>query len=271
MHLSACWQIIPGKKFKIFSLCTIFIGSAALVAIELSISGVQYTFGRICYIIPSHDRETTWGPLLGAAIASLLLQIVTVIYCVALLVRPYINYQKLRWYGYTPSIQDTHSLDAQRTASSVKKILQMQWRPILIALLILTYVVYLAVVFMKLRQFHDYPAEARHSWFECLASSDGNKAPCLPLTESFGPSEAELLAVTFMLIVSFVFKLVCKPTDTCVKPSGLLAVVILFRSSMIRAWIQLLKGKKRSNSPSICQTSDQTRSGTDNNDVEIAN
>ena len=202
LHLSVCWNIKPGEKFKNFSLCTTFIGSAALVAIALSVSGVQYTFGRICYIIPNHDRATFWGPLLGIAIASLLLQIITVIYCVALIVRPYINYQKLRWYGYTYSIHDAHSLGAQRTASSVRKILQMQWRPILITLLILIYVVYLAAVFMQLRQFHDYPAEARHSWFECLASSHGNKFSCLSLTEPLGPSEPKLLAVLYMLIVS---------------------------------------------------------------------
>lgn len=188
--------------FKYISLGTTFLGSAALVAIVLSISGVQYTFGRICYLIPRHDEATFWGPLLSISIVSLLLQLLTIAHCVILIIRPWFNYQKLRWSGYTPSSDEERVLGAQRTASRVRKIVQMQWRAILITVLILIYVCFLAAVFMRLRQFDKYPESDRRVWFECLQSSNGDKTPCLSHATSLGPNEPELWAVLYMLIVS---------------------------------------------------------------------
>lgn len=78
----------------------------------------------------------------------------------------------------------------------------MQWRAILITVLILVYVCFLAAVFMRLRQFDNYPQSDRRAWFRCLQSSNGDKAKCLPLAISLGPTEPELLAVLYMLIVS---------------------------------------------------------------------
>lgn len=100
------------------------------------------------------------------------------------------------------SVNDESIFGAQRTASRVRNILRLQWRAILITVLVLTYVVFMAAVLMQLREFHEYPADARRLWFECLASSHGDKMQCLPRAASLGPSEPQLWAVLFMLIVS---------------------------------------------------------------------
>lgn len=197
-----CWERKPGQLYKCVSLTIIFVGSSALVAIVLSVSGVEYTFGRISYLTPGIDRATFWGPLLGIAAASLLLQFVTVAYCAVLTLRPWFNYQRLRWSGYTPSRDEERVLGAQRTASRVRKIIQLQWRNSLITVVILVYVCFLAGVLMQLRPFHDYPEPDRIAWFKCLASSNRGRDSCLSLAGPLGPSEPVLIAALSMLIVS---------------------------------------------------------------------
>lgn len=216
-----------GRTFRLTALLTIFVGSAALVATTLAVSGVQYTWGRICYLIPHYDRASFWGPLLAFAILSLILQAITMLYCLAVVIRPFLDYHRRRWYGYGPSDDAAREINMQRTASRARKILQMQWRAIVITVLILVYVVYLASVLMRMRHLDEYPRGARRKWFECLARTNGDKEKCLPLASDLGPTEPELLAILYMLILS-----------------GLLGVVILFQPSMLRAWVDLFTGKK---------------------------
>ncbi|KAJ5762839.1 hypothetical protein N7533_001520 [Penicillium manginii] len=191
--------------YKCASLTLIFVGSSALVAVVLSVSGVEYTFGRISYITPGIDRATFWGPLLAISAASLLLQFITVTYCAILTLRPWFNYQRLRISGYTPSRDEERVLGAQRTASRVRKIVQLQWRNSLITVVILVYVCFLAGVLMQLRPFHDYPKSDRVAWFECLGSSKGTRDSCLSLAAPLGPGEPVIIAVLSMLVVSFSF------------------------------------------------------------------
>lgn len=201
--MSVCWEIKPGKMYKCASLTLIFVGSSALVVILLCVNGVEYTFGRISYITPGVDRATFWGPLLGISAASLLLQFATVAYCAIITLRPWYNYQRLRWSGYTPSRDEERVLGAQRTASRVRKVVQIQWRNNLITIIILIYVCFSAGVLMQLRPFHDYAKSDRMAWFECLRSSNGDRDSCLSLARSLGPSEPVLVAVLSMLVVSY--------------------------------------------------------------------
>lgn len=200
--MTVCWQIKPGHIFKSASLTFIFVVSSALVAILLAVSGVEYTFGRITYLTPGIDRATFWGPLLGIAAASLSLQFLTVGFCAIITLRPWFNYWKLRWSGYTPSRDEERVLGAQRTASRVRKIIQLQWRNSLITVIILVYVCFSAGVLMQLQPFHNYPKSDRLAWFECLQSSGGDRMPCLSLAGPLGPGEGVLIAVLSMLVVS---------------------------------------------------------------------
>lgn len=172
------------------------------MALVLSVSGVEYTFGRISYLTPGVDRGTFWGPLLGIAAASLLQQVFTVGYCAVVTLRPWYNYKKLRLSGYTPNRDEERVLGAQRTATRVRKIIQLQWRNSLISLITLTYVCFLAGVMMQLQPFHDYPEADRHAWFQCLQSTKGDRTACFYLTTALGPSEPLLIVVLSLLVVS---------------------------------------------------------------------
>lgn len=202
LHSSVCWEIQPGPLFKYISLGLSLFGSAGLLALALSICGVQYTFGRICYLIPNHDRAVFWWPLLSVSITSLVLQVATIAYCVTKTVQPWFHYCKLRWSGAQPSADEERLISSLHTASRVRKVVQMQWRAILITFLVMAYVCYLATVLMQLQRFDQYPTSARHAWFQCLVSSKGDTTLCASLAGALGPSEPELFAVLYMLEVS---------------------------------------------------------------------
>lgn len=202
LHLSVCWEIIPGPVFKYISLGFSFFGSAGLLALALLICGVQYTFGRICYLIPNHDQAVFWWPLLSVSITSLMFQVGTIAYCVAKTVGPWLHYYKLRWSGVQPSADEERLINSLHTASKVRRIVQMQWRAIMITFLVMVYVCYLAAVLMQLHRFDQYPTSARHAWFKCLASSRGDTTACGSFARALGPSEPELFAVLYMLEVS---------------------------------------------------------------------
>lgn len=146
----------------------------------------------------------------------------------------------------------------------------MQWRAILITVLILAYVCYLAAVLMQLHQFDQYPQSARHAWFKCLAASKGDTAPCVSLASAFGPSQPELFAVLYMLQVSLPSVAVLNPVNASMKLSGLLAIAILSRSSMFRAWFSLLKGEKQSFTPARRWADSPTSDEGRQDDVESA-
>ncbi|OQE26743.1 hypothetical protein PENSTE_c005G07109 [Penicillium steckii] len=251
LHMTVCWESKPGQLYKCVSLTIIFVGSSALVAMLLAVSGVEYTFGRISYLTPGIDRATFWGPLLGIAAASLLLQFFTVAYCATVALRPWYNYQRLRWSGYTPSRDEERVLGAQRTASRVRKIVQLQWRNSLITVIILVYVCFLAGVLMQLRPFHDYPKSNRMAWFQCLKKSNGDRIPCLSLATSLGPNEPVLIAVLSLLMLS-----------------GTLAMAFFFRRSMCTAWKNLITGRPVPVAPSN-RSSYQSRSPSDNHGIEL--
>ncbi|KAF9894051.1 hypothetical protein FE257_009024 [Aspergillus nanangensis] len=245
LHLAVCWEVKLTHIYQYISLVVIFVGSSILVAIVMSVSGMQYTFGRITYIVPNYDRGTFWGPLLGISAASLILQFVTIGYCSTLVLRPWYNYQMLRWWGFTPSPDTERATGVQRTALRIRKIMKLQWRNSLITVVILVYVCFLAGVFMQLRQFHQYPEADRVAWFQCLESSNGNKAKCLSLALPLGPTEPQLIAVLVLLVLS-----------------GTLAIAFFYRASMLRAWICLVKGQPYPvNRMSFSQSQSRSRSG----------
>ncbi|GAD94411.1 hypothetical protein UREG_07549 [Paecilomyces variotii No. 5] len=253
LFLSVCCEIKPGQKFKIISLTVTFLGSAVLVVITLTITGAAYTFGKICYLIPHHDRGTFWGLLLAVTAMSLLFQILTVGYCIYIVAKPFHDDYKLRKHGHRPAIEQHRMMIAHQTALRIRKILQMQWRAILITFLISVYVIYIAVVLLRLHQFSDYPSAVTHSWFECLASSGGDKKRCLPLADSIGPNESELLAVGVMLVIS-----------------GLLAVLIIPRTTMYYAWRDLLAEWLYPIRAKLRPPRDDDESINDGSDVEAA-
>jgi hypothetical protein len=191
----------------IVSMLTTLGGSAGLLVLCLLVCGAAYQWGNLCYLIPRFDHAAFWGPVLGVTIASLIVQLGTMGYCVRTIVQPLINDRRkahLPPDGGSNSI-DQRALSAKQASLRIKIILSMQWRPTLIVTLILIYVVFLSSVLMQLRPFSDYPRSLTNAWFACLARTAGDKTECHPIINKVSPTEPEILAVIFMFAVSFVF------------------------------------------------------------------
>ncbi|KAH8697992.1 hypothetical protein BGW36DRAFT_272295, partial [Talaromyces proteolyticus] len=87
LHIFVCWEVKPGRLFRIISLTVIFVGSVAFVAIALTMTGLAYEYGKICYLLPNHDRETLWVPVLAISVSALFLQLITMTYCSYIVVK----------------------------------------------------------------------------------------------------------------------------------------------------------------------------------------
>ena len=77
MHLQICWNIEPGVIFFWAAQAAGWLITVLLVATEVSMSGVSFRFGDYCHVNHDHSLATLWGPLLGLAGLSLLLQLST--------------------------------------------------------------------------------------------------------------------------------------------------------------------------------------------------
>lgn len=77
MHLQICWNIEPGKIFFWAAQVICWAVTILLLSTEMSISGVSYRFGDYCHCNQHDSRASIWGPLLGLAGLSLLLQLST--------------------------------------------------------------------------------------------------------------------------------------------------------------------------------------------------
>lgn len=76
-HLQVCWNITPGPSFFLFSQTVGWGVSGILLATELSLSGVSFRFGDYCHVNQDASLASLWGPLLGLAGLSLILQVST--------------------------------------------------------------------------------------------------------------------------------------------------------------------------------------------------
>jgi hypothetical protein len=77
MHLQICWDTNPGKRFFYGAQAAGWLIAAALFAICITITGVSFRFGDACHVNPKDSLADFWGPLLGIAGASTLLQLST--------------------------------------------------------------------------------------------------------------------------------------------------------------------------------------------------
>jgi hypothetical protein len=104
--------------------------------------------------------------------------------------------------SYTNSVRTVSPRQAYRR---VRRVIELQWRGIAIVILIITDVVFFAVVFVYLD--NNEVAVANDAtrlkpWLLCLAEHSGDKNQCLALAASFVVNEATVMAVLMLLSVS---------------------------------------------------------------------
>ena len=235
MHLQICWDIVPGKVFFWGAQSLGWLISVLLLSTEMSMSGVSFRFGDYCHVNHPKSLETFWGPLLGLAGLSLLLQLATFIYCLHV-------YLKHSFGDYKPdtessfaqsSVRSTRSANARAVFRRVKKVVSLQWRGLAIAILVLVDVIFFSVVFVVLDNHTQKEIQNPESfvpWLTCIVLTGGDKGKCLPEAEGLVVNQPTLIATLLMLAVV-----------------GIEAFVLICRTGMITGWAAIFKrpfGKK---------------------------
>ena len=198
--------MVPGKKF---AMCAYLAGwgvPAISLALLLTLTGVSYRFGSTCHVNHDNSIATFWGPMLAFAGAATILQFSTFGYCIRVYVRSLIYPEETSQNSSNlPSYQGSmRTVTARAAYRRVKKVIALQWRGIIVVLIIIVDVVFLAVVFIKMD--NTTIAEAQNSdnelpWLICLIASGGNKDACISLASGIILSEATVIAVLILLSV----------------------------------------------------------------------
>lgn len=202
------WERNLGRKYMFASLACIILGSIVLLVLDLEITGLSYQLGRVCYINPYKGWGTFWIPLLVIAGLTFVFQFLTMAYCVFIVVRPIWHERTIFFPRRRPrtSVEYRQGAEARQASVQTRKILRMQWRPVLIVFMVVLNVVLLSTVFLEAEGMYTYPTERFIPWVGCLISL-GGKEECMTEASKLGPNENLIVAILILLAVSSRFPL----------------------------------------------------------------
>ncbi|EHY59374.1 G protein-coupled receptor gprM [Exophiala dermatitidis] len=232
LHLQICWEVVPGDKFFYTSLAFGWGIPIVGLALTLSLTGVSFRFGNVCHINHKDALQDFWGPLLAFAALGLVLQFITIGYCVHVYMKsilddkPTTNDSSQAPPTYSNSMR---TVSARQTYRRVKRVVQLQWRGASIVLVITAEVVFFSVVFVSMdnsTQINEQLLRKATPWLNCLALAQGDKTKCLSYTKGLVKSEGVVLAVLIILGLS-----------------GFWCLMFLGRWSMTHGWIEFLRNK----------------------------
>lgn len=229
LHLQICWQVVLGSSFMWGTLIVGWVIPASGLALALVFSGVSFRFGDTCHINHNNSLADFWIPLLVLAGITLIVQFVTISYCI----KVYVLYLGARSTTrgvlglplYGNSIRGTLSpIEAYRR---IRPVIYLQWRGFTVVLIIIAEVVFFSIIFVFLdnvetRLLHD-PLQAE-AWLICLIEY-GRKEPCTPLGQELVVNEATVVAVLVLLSLN-----------------GIWCLLLLGHFSMFTGWYELAKG-----------------------------
>ena len=207
LHLQICWEVVPGDKFFYASLAFGWLIPVIDLALTLSLTGVSFRFGSVCHINHKNALQDFWGPMLAFAALALVLQFITIGYCIHVYIRSLLDDDKTTTNSssaptYSGSVK---TMSARQAYRRVKKVIELQWRGATIVLVIIGEVVFFSVVFVSMDNSTQVNAgllERAAPWLECLFLKGGDKNQCLHLTKELVQSEGVVLAVLIILGVS---------------------------------------------------------------------
>ncbi len=242
LHLQICWEVVPGRKFFYGALLAGWGIPAIMLAISLSVTGVSFRFGDTCHINHDNALQVFWGPLLAVAAAAMVVQFGTLGYCIQVYLKALMD--------DTTTTDNSSGLPSYsgsvRTVSAyrrVRRVIGLQWRGILVVVVIIADVVFFSVIFVSM----DNTTEAvmtdltkAEPWLLCLVLNGGNKSACLDKASGLVVKEATVLAVLIMLSVSLTLHSVDIRLMTP-KMNGLWIFIFLGRWSMITGGIDLFR------------------------------
>ena len=207
IHLQICWELVPGNRFFYSSLAIGWLIPAIFLTVTLSVTGVSFRFGNVCHVNHQLALQNFWGPLLAFAALALVLQFITLGYCVHVYVKSLVDDKNTtNSSGRAPTYSGSISTaSARATYRRVKRVIELQWRGATIVLLIIGEVAFFAVIFVSMdnsTQTSPNLLLKAKPWLTCLALSGGDKNKCLDLVGDMVRTEGIVLAVLIVLGVS---------------------------------------------------------------------
>ncbi|KAL8840327.1 MAG: hypothetical protein Q9170_001342 [Blastenia crenularia] len=229
IHLQICWQVVPGPKFFWISLLAGWGMPILFGTLAVARTGVSYRFGDTCHI--NHDKalQDYWGPLLTFAAVSTVLQFATLGYCIRVYIRAlFKDDSRSQNSSGLPSYNGSvKTVTAKQAYRRVQKAVAVQWRGIVVVIIIIVNVVFLAIVFISMDNVEQSVMKnygKAEPWLSCLVINGGKKEACLSKVEGLATPEPTVMVVLILLSLN-----------------GIWTLLFLGRASMITAWIELLR------------------------------
>lgn len=210
LHLQICWQVVVGRSFMWFAQVTGWGIPAVGIVLALTLSGVSFRFGNTCHINHHNSLADLWIPLLIFAGLTIIIQFATFGYCIKVYLASLAdNNATTENSAGLPSYSNSiRTMTPRQAYRRVRRVIQLQWRGIMIVLIIICDVIFFAIVFVfqdnTLQEIQNDPAVATQ-WIQCLVLSGGDKDACLDKASGFVVPVATIGAVLILLAV-------CRPT-----------------------------------------------------------
>lgn len=230
LHLQICWQMVPGRRFFLAAQAIGWSVPVIFLAIALGITGVSFRFGDSCHINSKDSLKTFWGPLLATAAASVVTQVITFIYCVKVYITSLLDDST---HGNTttdtplPYANSVRTVTPRQALRRIQRVIALQWRGIMVVIVIITDVIFFATVFLKFEDTNEQTPEnliKALMWLQCILKNNGDKNMCLDVAAKMVIPEATAIAVIYLL--SF---------------NGIWAALLIGRWSMLVGWWHLIK------------------------------
>lgn len=215
LHLQICWQVVVGRRFMWLAQLSGWGIPIVGVILAILLSGVSFRFGATCHINYANSLADFWIPLLVFSGLTLIIQFVTFGYCIKVYLASFADNSASTEGSGLPSYTNSIRLMTPRQAyRRVRRVIELQWRGIALVIIIISDVIFLAIVFV----FQDSTVQAvvqngklALPWILCLVEYNGDKNQCLSQTTSFIVGEATVGAVLILLAVSLAFAFCAPP------------------------------------------------------------
>ncbi|KAI1447659.1 hypothetical protein F5Y02DRAFT_415657 [Annulohypoxylon stygium] len=228
LHLQICWQLVVGRNYMWFSQVLGWGIPVIGLIILLVFSGVSFRFGATCHINHENSLADFWIPLLVFAGLTVIIQFATFGYCIKVYLASLTDNSTTTEGSGMPSYSNSiRTMTPRQAYRRIRRVVQLQWRGIVIVLIIIADVIFFAVIFV----FLDNTVESVRTdpekalpWAACLIAASGDKNKCLDKAKGLVVSLPTVTAVLILLAMN-----------------GLWLLLLLGRWSMVTGWVDFFR------------------------------
>lgn len=205
LHLQICWQVVVGRNFMWASQVAGWGIPLLGVTLALIFSGVSFRFGKTCHINHNNSLADLWIPLLVFAGLTIIIQFATFGYCIRVYLASLADNTASTENSNLPSYSNSiRTMTPRQAYRRVRRVIQLQWRGILIVLIIIADVIFFSIIFVfqdnTINNIKTNP-DLAIPWLLCLMGSKGDKSVCYNDAKALAVTESAVGAVLTLLSV----------------------------------------------------------------------